>query len=224
MRLAALGFLAALLAAPLAAQAAQPAARFSVTLQGTIVDRLTYERTTADAECTTRRTGDGGRLLSIRSFRPTAVRVTRGSAGIAYRPSRIAALQVAATRLPGSYTDLRRCRSLPPERVRQSCPRAGSGLRLMRADFRRRPNAIAFTPLRSPRTDVTACGLSQSYAGGWLNLASGRVDRRALLSGRSRRVIVRASNTREVILAAEPALQVTDRMTVRWTLTFRRLR
>jgi hypothetical protein len=223
MRLAALGFLAALLAGPLGAQAAQAPARFSVTLQGTIVDRLTYERTTVDEECTSHRTGDGGRLVSIQSFRPTAVEVTRGSAGIVYRPSRIAALQVGATRLAGSFTELRRCRFLPPERVRGSCPRAGISIRLMRADFRSRPNAIAFRRPRSSRSDVTSCGLSQSFPGGWLHLAAGRIDSDALLGGRSRRVIVRASGTRETILAADPTLQATERTTVRWTLTFRRL-
>jgi hypothetical protein len=73
MRLAALAFLAALLLAPLAAQAAQSPARFAVTLQGTIVDRLTYERTAVEDECTSHKTGNGGRGLAIRSLRPTTI-------------------------------------------------------------------------------------------------------------------------------------------------------
>jgi hypothetical protein len=81
MRLAALAFLAALLLAPLAAQAAQPPARFAVTLQGTIVDRLTYERTAVEDECTSHKTGNGGRGLEIRSLRPTTIAVVARASG-----------------------------------------------------------------------------------------------------------------------------------------------
>jgi hypothetical protein len=222
MRLASLGVLAALLAAPLAAQAARPPDRFAVTLQGTIVDNLTYERIVVGEECTAQRTGQGGRGLAIRSLRPTTIEVSGGAARVAYRPARVVALRVAATTLPGGYSEVRRCRFLPPERLTGKCARAPGAVRRMRAAFRSGRNAILFRPAPS-RVDVTACGLDLPMSGGWLDLVPGRIDQNALVNGRSRRVTSRASGTRAVTIADDPDLQVTRRTTVRWTLTFRRL-
>lgn len=222
MRLAAFAFFAALLLAPLAAQAAQPPARFAVTLEGTIVDRLTYEQNVADEECTSRKTGDGGRELAVRSLRPTRIEVTRGASGVAYRPARVAALRVAATRLAGTFSELRRCRFLPPERLSGRCQRAAGTVQRMRAGFRTRRSTVLFG--RSPALgDATACGLDQKVTGGWLNLVRGRIDQDALLNGRSLRVVARASGTRESTIGNDPTLKVTQRTTVRWALTFRRL-
>jgi hypothetical protein len=223
MRLAALGFLAALLSAPLAAQAAQPPARFAVTLQGTIVDRVTYERTTVDEECTTRKSGDGGRRLSIRSLRPTTIEVARGGSAVVYRPARVVALRVAATSLEGNFVELRTCRSLPPVRRSGRCERAAGAVTRMRAGFRSGRNAIVFARPRTTREQVGVCGLGQTVAGGWLHLASGRIDQDALLSGRSLRIVARASGTRENTIIGIPTMQGTQRTTIRWTLTFRRL-
>jgi hypothetical protein len=222
MRLAALGLLAALLAAPLAAQAARPPARFAVTLQGTVVDRVTYERVLVDEECTSRRTGNGGRGLTVRSLRPTTIEVTGGATGVAYRPARVAALRVAATRLAGTYSELRSCRFLPPERRLGKCQRAAGSVRRLQAGFRSARNAILFRPGPS-RGDVTACGLDRAMLGGWLNLAPGRIDQDALLNGRSRRVIARAAKTREGTIGGDPTFTGTQQTTVRWTLTFRRV-
>lgn len=221
MRLAVLGFVAALLTAPLAAQAAQPPAMFSATLQAAIADRLTYERTALDEECTSRRTGEGGRELSIRSIRPTVIEVTPGQARVVYRPAAVAALRVGETKLAGSWLELRRCRFLPPERSSGTCDRASGSVRRMRAGFRSGRHAIVFRPGSSG--DVTPCGLDQGVPGGWLDLFSGRIDHDVLLSGRSLRVLARAEGTRERTIAGDPTLKVTQRTTVRWTLTFRRL-
>ncbi len=82
MKLAVASLLAAFIAAPLAAQAAQQPARFAVTLQGTILDDVTYDRTavgTAD-DCTSSRTGSGGRQLVVRSLGPTTIEVSRMAA------------------------------------------------------------------------------------------------------------------------------------------------
>jgi hypothetical protein len=223
MRLAAFGFLAALLLAPLAAQAAQPPARFAVTLQGTVVDRLTYERTVVDEECTSTRTGDGGRELAIRSARATTVEVSRRASAAVYRPARVGPLRVTTTTLPGSFLELRRCRFLPPERLSGRCDRAVSSVRRMRAGFRRAPNAILFRRPATVGPDLLACGLDRRSAGGWLDLVRGRIDERALINGRSLRVVARASGTRENPITGDPTLTATQRTTVRWTLVFRRL-
>jgi hypothetical protein len=225
MRLAAFGFLAALLAAPLAAQAAQPAARFAVTLQGTVVDRVTYERIVRGEECTSNRTGQGGRSLAIRSLRPTTVEVSAGSSGVVYRPARVLALRVAATTLPGMYSELRVCRFLPPEKLTGKCNRASGSVRRVAAAFRRGRNAIVFRAPARSAADVLACGLDRQQAtlGGWLNLVSGRIDQDALLDGRSRRVVARATGTRERKIGGNPAFTGTRKTTIRWSLTFRRL-
>jgi hypothetical protein len=223
MRLAASGFLAALLLAPLAAQAAQPPARFAVTLQGTVVDRLTYERTAVDDECTTTRSGEGGRELAIRSLRPTTVEVRRGASGAVYRPMRIGRLRVTTTTLPGSFLELRRCRFLPPERLSGRCDRAVRTVRRLQTGFRRARNAILFRRPATAGPDLLACGLDRPLAGGWVDLVRGRIDEDALLSGRSLRVVARASGTRENPITGDPTLTATQRTAVRWTLVFRRL-
>jgi hypothetical protein len=223
MRLAALGLLAALLAAPLAAQAARPPARFAVTLQGTVVDRVTYERVLVDEECTSRRTGNGGRGLTIRNLRPTTIEVTGGATRVVYRPARVAALRVAATSLAGTYSELRSCRFLPPERRSGKCQRAAGSVRRLQAGFRSARNAIVFGRPGPSRGDVTACGLAGAVVGGWLNLVPGRIDEDALLNGRSRQVFARAARTREGTIGGDPTFTGTQQTTVRWTLTFRRL-
>ncbi len=229
MKLAVASLLAAFIAAPLAAQAAQAPARFAVTLQGTVLDDVTYDHTAvATAEdCTSSRTGSGGRQLVVRSLRPTTIEVSRvaadGASSIVYRPSRLVALRVAATRLPGAYSELRRCRFLPPERLSGTCQRAPGSVRRLRAVFRSGRNAILFRRPATTQSDLTACGLDRTLPGGWLHLVRGRIDQNALLGGRSRRVFGRAGGTREVALASNPTLKVTRQTTVRWTLTFQRL-
>ena len=223
MRLAALGVLAALLTAPLAAQAARPPARYAATLEGKIVDELSYDRAIVGDDCIVQRTGQGGRELAIKSIRPTTIEVARGTSGVVYRPARVGALRVEATTLPGSYTEIRRCRLLPPEKLVVDCRRVSSTVRRMWANFRGNRNAILFRRPASIPSDVTACGLDVRVPGGWLHEFPGRVDQSALLAGRSVRVIARASGTRRRTADGDPAFKRTQRTTVRWTLTFRRL-
>jgi hypothetical protein len=226
MRPAALGLLAALLIAPLAAQAAQQPARFAVTLQGRIIDNVSYERLgiPVSEDCTARRTGHGGRELTIRSLRPTTIEVIRGGSRVVYRPARVGRLRVAATRLAGSFLETRLCRFLPPEKRTGTCSRARGPVRRLRAGFRSGRNAIVFRRPAPSRIAITACGLDRSVPGGWLHEVRGRIDQGALLAGRSLRVFARASGTRERTFDTDPLLQRTQRTTVRWTLTFRRLR
>jgi hypothetical protein len=224
MRLAALGVLAALLIAPLAAQAAQQPARFAVTLHGKVVDTLSYERiVTGVEECSVQRTGEGGRELAIRSLRPTTIEVARGASRVVYQPARVGALRVAATRLAGSYTEFRRCRFLPPEKLTGRCDRAAGPVRRVRARFTSGRSALRFLRAAQRRRDVTACGLGLSLPGGWLDGFPGRIDENALLTGRSLRVVARGSGTRKRTADGDPLFKRTQQTTVRWTLTFRRL-
>jgi hypothetical protein len=223
MRLAALGVLATLLIAPLAAQAARQPATYAVTLQGSIVDALSYERAIVGEDCIIQRTGTGGREVAIRSLRPTTIEVAGGTSRVVYRPARVVALRVEATTLPGSYTEIRRCRLLPPEKLIVDCRGTAATVRRQRANFRGGRNAILFRRPASLPSDVSACGLGGSVPGGWLHEFPGRIDQGALLAGRSLRVIARASGTRQRTADGDPAFKRTQRTTVRWTLTFRRL-
>lgn len=224
MRLAVFGFVAALLAAPLAAQAAQSPARFSVTLHATLLDRISYERTRSDEECSSRRTGTGGHELTLRSVVPTTIRVSRRGGSTVFRPARVAAVHRSGTSLAASYSEFRRCRFLPPERLSGKCdarplPAVRGPANLSRPSR----NRIVFG--RAATRTTTACGLeTRLQLAGWLNLAPGAVDERALLSGRALRVRARGSANRELAPpTGDPTLKVTERVVINWTLTFRRL-
>jgi hypothetical protein len=93
----------------------------------------------------------------------------------------------------------------------------------MRAGLRSRRNAIVFARPKPALAQVRACGLGPTVPGGWFHLVSGRIDPDTLIDGRSLRVVVRASVTRENSIIGIPTTQGTQRTTVRWTLTFRRL-
>ena len=70
MRLAVLGFLAALVALPFAAEAAQPPTRWAVTLSGSVVETYDYGNANRTAECTVRRFGKTTREWRIAGARP----------------------------------------------------------------------------------------------------------------------------------------------------------
>ncbi len=187
------------------------------------MDNLTYERIVVAEDCSSQRTGEGGRELAIRSLRPITIEVSGSASRVVYRPAQVGMLRVAATRLAGSYAEIKRCRFLPPEKLTGDCARATGSVLRLRAAFRSGRNAIVF---RRPatRSNVTACGLDRSLPGGWIDQFPGRIDQDALLAGRSLRVFARASGRRQDTLNEDPLLQRTQRTTVRWTLTFRRLR
>jgi hypothetical protein len=220
MKLGFVSFFAALVAAPLAAQAAEPPARFAVTLRATVTDVFTYDVTRSEDECHIHRSGSGGRQLQLRSLRPARIQVSGGPEGAVYRPSRVA-VRVTSRSGTGSFDETRICRGAPLGRLAGDCkaPLKARGVRL--GFFRAGPGALLFR--RWSVGDVSLCGLDQSHPGGWLNLAPGRVDEDALLSGRSLRVVASGSATKEDVVTSTPTLKVTQKTTVRWTLTFRRL-
>jgi hypothetical protein len=224
VRLAVAGFVAALLVAPLAARAADSPARYAVTLQATVADALTYERIHSEEECLTRRTGSGGRELTIRSVGSSSISVARGGHGAVYRPERIARVRIAGRALAGTFDQIRRCRNAPLERLAGQCDAIRLPVRLVRESFRRSGrNGIRFRALASRTLDLQACGLGRLSGGDALPFAPGTIDESALLSGRAR-VVARGSATRETNAQRDPETTLTRRTTVRWTLTFRRLR
>lgn len=223
MKLGVLSFLAVLAAAPLAAQAAESQSRFAVTLNGSVVDKVTYEQDgAAGMECRFHRSGSGRRELRFRSVRPVTLDVVRLGEGVAYRPARLAAVRVTGATGMGSFDETRICRAAPIERRSENCTAVVLAPRRLGLGFARpRENRIAF---RKPRgaNNAAACGLDRRLPGGWLHLAPGTVDEDALLDGRSLRVVVRGRRAPKTATVT-PGLKTSTTSVVRWTLTFRRL-
>jgi hypothetical protein len=224
MKLVVVGFLAALAAAPLAAQAAGSQVRFAVTLQATAADRFTYEVSRTDGECMVRRSGSGGGELRVRSIRPVRIQVRAASGGVVYRPRRLV-VRLTGKSSGGSFDEVRICRAEPIERTHQECPAAELRPRVIRPRFHRPSRKrIAFQSSPRPTEPVHLCGLARRpLLRAWVDLAEGSIDEGALLEGRSRRVIARGTATRQGPVLEESALNMKRRATVSWTLTFRRL-
>jgi hypothetical protein len=198
------------------AHGAAPQPRYSAILAATVRDEVHYTRTTSTEDCTTETAGSGGRQLVIKSLDETR---TTGRSGTVR-------VELTGTRLGGSFGELRRCRFLPPERRSATCAPARIPPALARLSIRRiRPNRIALRPSGALAAATRLCGL----AGGVkldsrLQLAVGTVSERALRAGREK-VVAKGSATKTVKSRGpnDPNLGLTRRITVRWTLTFRRL-
>ncbi len=225
MRLAVVGFLCALIALPLAAQAAEPPTRWAVTLSGRVVEEYSYGHTWREPECTLRRSGTTTRGWQVTSTRPTVVTVRRWSSRARYRPARLFPVRVTTSAGKGSWMEMRQCLGEDVQTGSGSCKattKRGSVRPAFawgganRIAFRRRPAA---TPLR-------LCGFDWTVASkdSWLNIAPGRVDEEVLLAGSRRRVVARADVSRVTMLPfnAPPGSTQQD-LRVIWTLQFRRL-
>jgi hypothetical protein len=219
MRLAVVSFLAALVAAPLAAQAAQPSATWAVTLSGTVTDNFEYSEGRVEERCRIRRIGTSGRRLVFRSSRATRIQVSQGAPVARYRPSRLRAVRITGGNTGGSVTETKFCPGIPLETKRIDCRATRAAPRLVRLGFRARRTTITFPPARS---SASVCGLDGPQAGGWLHIATAPASHGALVVGRSRRVFVRGTANEEVRNPGPP-LEIVRKTTVRWTLTFRRV-
>lgn len=226
MKLAVLSFLAALVAAPLAAQAAAPPARYAVTLSGRVVGTYSYVRTSRENECFISRMGQERRELVFRSLRATTMEISRVRNRADYRPTTLARVRVNGTVGGRSWFESRRCRGGPVERSEGTCQPIQQRARLLRLRFRwAGVNRIWFRPPAARGPNVILCGITRGLPmRGWLNEAIGRVDEDALLAGRSLRVQGRGEVRRQGNAIEEQELTVGEELTVRWTLTFRRLR
>jgi hypothetical protein len=217
-------FLAVLAAAPLAAQAAQPPARYSVTLNGRIIESYSFSRTTREFDCQISRFGSVSRTTEIRSIRPTVMRAVRERGRATYAPASLRALRLTATTGGSNWTERRVCRAQPIETRNGTCAPIRAGARTVSARIGwGGPNRIVFRPDSRRFAGVRLCGLDQTVrTSGWLSVAPGRVDEEALLRGRLRRVIARASVTRDGNVDSDPQTSIGENLQVRWTLTFRR--
>jgi hypothetical protein len=152
-------FVAALVAAPLAAQAAAPPGRFAATLNATVVDHFTYAWTRVSEDCSIRRTGFGGRELQLRSPHATTIQVTRSATGLRYRPSWIPA-RVTGKTTRGSFGKVKRCRAEPIFKASGDCKAKSLVPRRVRAGFRSGRSAFAFQAPATPG-EVELWGLTR---------------------------------------------------------------
>jgi hypothetical protein len=216
MKLAALSFLAVLTALPLAARAAS-SPTYAVTLQATVRDQVSYTRvTTMPEDCTINRTGSGGLSLELRSRARASVRKLRG---------RIA-VRISGTQLAGAFSELRRCRFVPPERLRGMCRATPLAPLTAHASFARvERNRIAFirgSDVPAPKTRL--CGLdADAVLSSWPQRVIGSVNEAALRAGRAR-VVATGSDARELTgrAANDPTVKLTETILVRWRLVFTR--
>ena len=225
MKLAVLGFLAALVALPLAAEAAQPPTRWAVTLSGRVVETYNYGTAGRDAECIVRRFGKTTREWRVTSTGPTVVSVQRSSSHARYRPGQLFRVRLTRSSGKGSWTETRQCLGEEIRTEAGMCtPRSQQG--------RARPafgwagaNRIAFRR-RSTGAALRLCGFDRGVTSpdSWLSVAPGRVDEEVLLAGSRRRVVARADVSRDAMLPFEPPSgSMTQNLRVVWTLLFRRL-
>lgn len=225
MRLAAVGFLAALVALPLAAEAAEPPTRWAVTLSGRVVEEYSYGKAGREAECTVRRFGRTTREWRVASTQPTVVSVTRWSSRARYRPGRLFRVRVTTSAGKGAWTEMRQCVG---EEIRTDSGTCNG--RTQRGSARPAfawggANRIAFRR-RSAGSALRLCGFDRAVTSpdSWLSVAPGRVDEEALIAGRSRRVVARADVSRDAMLPFEPPSgSMSQNLRVVWTLQFRRL-
>jgi hypothetical protein len=225
MRLAVLGFLAALVALPFAAEAAQPPTRWAVTLSGRVLETYNYGTANRDAECIVRRFGKTTREWRIASTRPTVVSVERRSSRARYRPGRLLRVRLTRSSGKGSWTEMRQC--LGEEILTDSgtCNASAQSGRARPVFGWAGANRIAFRR-RAGGASLRLCGFDRAVTSpdSWLSVASGRVDEEMLLAGSRRRVIAQADVSRGAMLPFEPPSgSMTQNLRVVWTLLFRRL-
>ena len=226
MKLAVLGFLAALVALPFAAEAAQPPTRWAVTLSGRVVESYNYGNANRTAECTVFRFGKTTREWRVASTRPTVVSVERWSSRARYRPGQLFRVGITRSGGKGSWMERRQC--LGEEIVTDSgtCTARTQRGRVRPAFAWSGANRIAFRR-RSVSVPLRMCGFdwTSSSPDSWLSVALGRVDEEVLLAGSRRTVVARADVTRDTMsLPFEPPTgSMQHKLRVVWTLLFRRL-
>jgi hypothetical protein len=226
MRLAVVGCLAALIALPLAAQAAEPPTRWAVTLSGRVVEQYNYGNAGRQAECIVRRFGKTSREWQVTSMRPTVVSVTRWSSRARYSPGRLFRVRITSTAGKGSWTEMRQC--LGEEILTDSgtCAARTQRVTVRPAFAWGGANRIAFRR-RTVSAPLRLCGFdwTASSPDSWLSVAPGRVDEEVLLAGSRRTVVARADVTRDTMnLPFEPPSgSMSHNLRVVWTMRFRRL-
>jgi hypothetical protein len=196
--------------------------RFAVTLTAWVDTSLEYVQYGFRADgCTYTRFGRSSRRADLVSGR-TIIRARGGRRG--YAPSHVVSVRQRQRDVPGDVVTLINCPDGGSESEATECettaaPATASLPTLAFARVAR--GKIAWEAV--PQQPMTPCGLDGTQiAPASLEIATGRIDERALLS--RRRKIVRARGQREVTDKVTVAGQTVRRTrSVRWTLTFRRL-
>ena len=225
MRLAVVGFLAALVALPLAAEAAEPPTRWAVTLSGRVIETYDYGNARRDPECTVRRWGKTTREWHVVSTRPTVVSVARSSSRARYRPAQLFRVRITTSAGKGSWTETRQCVGEELLSERGTCSAKSQRARARPAFGWAGANRIAFRR-RSSGGSLRLCGFDQAVTSrdSWLSVAPGRVDEEVLLAGSRRRVVARADVSRDAMLEFDPPFgSMQQHLRVVWTLQFSRL-
>jgi hypothetical protein len=225
MRLTVLAFLAALIALPVAAEAAEPPTRWAVTLTGRVVETYDYGTASRDAECIVRRFGKTTREWRVASTRPTVVSVERWSSHARYRPGQLFRVRLTRSSGQGSWTEMRQCLGEEIRTDSGTCSPSSQRGRALPAFGWAGANRIAFRR-RSGGASLRLCGFDRAVTStdSWLSVAPGRVDEEVLLAGSRRRVVARADVSRDAMLPFEPPSgSMQQHLRVVWTLQFRRL-
>jgi hypothetical protein len=196
--------------------------RFAVTLTAWVDTSLEYVQYGIRADgCTYTRFGRSSRRVDVVSGR-TIIRARGGGRG--YAPSHVVSVRQQERDRPGDVVTLTNCPDGRSESEATECETtavpATASLPTL-AFTRVAGGRIAWEAV--PQQPMTPCGLEGTQIPpAWLEIATGRIDERALLS--RRRKIVRARGQREATDKVTVAGQTVRRTrSVRWTLTFRRL-
>lgn len=198
-----------------------------MSLTGEIDTSLEYVRVgTRDDGCDYVQIGRTWRYSRVISTSPTIIRV-RSERRLRYAPSEIRSLRLRKRDYPGDVETTARCPDGSTSRVTRRCEplQAITTETLPRLPFRRTSGGrIAWTG--PARRQIALCGLEPATVDeGWLDLATGVVDERALLT--SRRTIVRVrggGRVNDFVIPTPGGTQIRRTIWISWTLTFRRLR
>ncbi len=207
-----LALAAGLAAVGAAAAPTQP--RYGVSLSATIRNDVSYTHVTATEDCQNKKAGSGVGQLAVRTVRAGRSGGTAGTVRI----------RLDGRLLGGSFTEVRNCRFLPPEKLTGRCGPVTIAGKNVVLSFRRKGNRIVFRATGAPTVSARLCGLANDVLLGRLELAAGTVDARALRAGGAK-VVARGTATRRLQgpAAHDPTVRLVQRVAVRWTLTFRRL-
>lgn len=198
--------------------------RFAVTLTAEVDTRLEYVLYGArDDGCTFTQFGRSSRMTELVSRRPTTIRA-RGRTRGAYVPSHVLSVRQRQRDWAGDVVTLLNCPDGRSESDASECETTATPTMTSRPTLAFARTAAGRIAWEAGAQDpMTPCGLDGTQIPpAWLDLATGRVDERALLS--TRRKVVRARGQREIADKVTVAGRTVRRTrSVRWTLIFRRL-
>ena len=205
---------------------AAPTVRFAVTLNADVDTTLEYAFVDRrDDGCTYFQSGRASRLAHVMTAAPTIIRV-RGGKRPAYAPSVVRSVRLRMRDYAGDVMTRVTCPDGPTSSNMRACDPFEAVITtqaIPRARFHRTTaGRIAWSRLAHP--PITPCGLEDAVGAGWLHLATGAVDERALFAARRRVVRVRGGGrVADFVIPTTGGPQIRRTIWIGWTLTFRRL-